>query len=1002
MRKMVGLDHQEGWREVGTIDDIPRLGARVVATARGDVAIFRTAADEIFALDDRCPHKGGPLSQGIVHGRHVTCPLHNWVIDLATGEAVAPDRGCTRKVPVQIRDRRVLLYPGPMKDVQTTCPYCGVGCGVVATPDGVGGAAIAGDKGHPANFGRLCSKGAALGETLGLDTRLLHPMVDGARATWDAALDRIAGGLRRTIERYGPDAVAFYLSGQLLTEDYYAANKLMKGFIGSANVDTNSRLCMASSVAGHRRAFGSDTVPGCYEDLDEADLLVLVGSNAAWCHPVLFQRMVRARDQRGARLVTIDVRGTATTESADLALTIKPGTDSVLFCGLLVHLAGGGFIDHTFARAHTEGFEAALSAARRIAPDLATLAKKCCAARADIAAFFDLWAATNRVVTLYSQGVNQSWRGTDKVNAIINCHLAAGRIGIPGAGPFSLTGQPNAMGGREVGGLANQLAAHMGFSPAEIDRVGRFWGAPRMAQHEGLKAVGMFEAIARGGIKALWVIATNPAVSLPRADAMRAALGKLDLLVISDSVRSTDTIGAGPHVLLPAAAWGEKEGTVTNSERRISRQRAFAPPAGEAKPDWWALSEVARRMGFGAAFDYKGPVTIFREHAALSAFENNGTRDFDLGSLAGLSDADYDALTPLQWPAPIGGAGGTKRMFADGRFFSPSRRASFIAVEEPGLAEAPDADFPFLLNTGRVRDQWHTMTRTGLSPKLASHVPDPFVEVNPDDASKLGLSDDGFGFVCTANGSAVLRVNITAAQVPGRIFVPIHWNDETAGRARVGALVHSFTDPHSGQPDSKAIPADIAPVCFAAHGFVLARRRMPLPGSSAYAWNAIDGGYAARFATNEPFAALFEALASGSHGAERVTCDPAKGLFRAALLLRERLDAVLFFGPEREVPSWSCVADAWRLERLDAAACRSLLAGRSASAHFDSSPTICACFGVKSWAILAAIADGASSTEAIGARLDAGTNCGSCLPELRRMIAAAGRAQDKTDAHLPV
>jgi assimilatory nitrate reductase catalytic subunit len=887
--------------------------------------------------------------------------------------------------------------------IHTTCPYCGVGCGVVAAPDGAGGAAITGDESHPANFGRLCSKGAALGETLGLETRLLHPMVDGTSATWDAALDRIAGGLRRTIERHGPDAVAFYLSGQLLTEDYYVANKLMKGFIGAANVDTNSRLCMASSVVGHKRAFGSDTVPGCYEDLDEADLLVLVGSNAAWCHPVLYQRMVRPREQRGSRMVTIDVRGTATTESADLALTIKPGMDGVLFCGLLIHLAGGGFIDHVFAGAHTEGFEAALAAARKIAPDLATVANKCGAARTDIATFFDRWAETKRVVTLYSQGVNQSWQGTDKVNAIINCHLATGRIGIPGAGPFSLTGQPNAMGGREVGGLANQLAAHMGFSTAEIDRVGRFWGAPRMAQHEGLKAVAMFEAIARGGIKALWIISTNPAVSLPRANDIRAALTKLDLLVISDNVRSTDTIGAGPHVLLPAAAWGEKDGTVTNSERRISRQRAFAPPAGEAKPDWWAVSEVAKRMGFGAAFDYAAPAAIFREHAALSAFENNGTRDFDLGALAGLSDADYDALAPLQWPAPADAAGGTKRMFADGRFFTPSGRARFIAIEEPVLAEPPGADYPFLLNTGRVRDQWHTMTRTGLSPRLASHMPDPFVEVNPDDARKLGLAGDRFAWVWTAHGSAVLRVNITAAQVPGRIFVPIHWSDETAGRARVGALVHRFTDPHSGQPNSKAIPADLAPVCFAAHGFVLARRRVPLPGGTAYAWNAIEGGYAARFATNEPFAALFEALASGSHSAERASYnDPATGIFRAALILRGRLDAVLFFGREREVPPWSCLDEAWRLERLDDAARRSLLAGGTASADFDANPTICACFGVKSRAILAAIADGACSTEAVGARLNAGTNCGSCLPELSRMIATAGRARDKTDADLLV
>ena len=402
--------------------------------------------------------------------------------------------------------------------VHTTCPYCGVGCGVAVTPDGAGGAAVAGDKNHPANFGRLCSKGSALGETLGLESRLLHPMVDGARATWDVALQRIADGLRQTIERHGPEAVAFYLSGQLLTEDYYVANKLMKGFIGSANVDTNSRLCMSSSVAGHKRAFGSDTVPGCYEDLDEADLLVLVGSNAAWCHPVLYRRMVQTREKRGTRIVTVDVRGTATTESADLALTIAPGMDAVLFCGLLVHLADGDFIDRAFVRAHTEGLEAAIAEARRIAPDIATVAKKCGAARADIAAFFDLWATTKRVVTLYSQGVNQSWQGTDKVNAILNCHLATKRIGIPGSGPLSLTGQPNAMGGREAGGLANQLAAHMGFSADEIDRVGRFWGAPRMARREGLKAVAMMEAVERRDIKALWIMGTNPAVSLPRAD----------------------------------------------------------------------------------------------------------------------------------------------------------------------------------------------------------------------------------------------------------------------------------------------------------------------------------------------------------------------------------------------------------------------------------------------------------------------------------------------------
>jgi assimilatory nitrate reductase catalytic subunit len=342
-------------------------------------------------------------------------------------------------------------------------------------------------------------------------------------------------------------------------------------------------------------------------------------------------------------MVTIDVRGTATTESADLALTIKPGMDGVLFCGLLVHLADGGFIGRAIAEAHAEGFEAALAAARRIAPDLAVVAKSAAPrARTSWPCSLSGQRQTASPLSIARGSTNPGKAPTRSAPSY--CHLATGRIGIPGAGPFSLTGQPNAMGGREVGGLANQLAAHMGYWPAEIDRVGRFWGAPRMAQHEGLKAVAMFEAIARGGIKALWIMATNPAVSLPHADEMRAALTSLDVLVISDNVRSTDTIGAGPHVLLPAAAWGEKDGTVTNSERRISRQRAFAPPAGEARPDWWAVSEVAKRMGFGAAFDYAGPAAIFREHAALSAFENNGTRDFDLGGLAGLSDTEYDAL----------------------------------------------------------------------------------------------------------------------------------------------------------------------------------------------------------------------------------------------------------------------------------------------------------------------------------------------------------------------
>ena len=616
--------------------------------------------------------------------------------------------------------------------MRTTCPYCGVGCGVLATPDGKGGAAIKGDPEHPANAGRLCSKGSALGETLGLETRLLHPMVDGARTSWPAALDHVAERLAAVRAEHGPEAIAFYLSGQLLTEDYYVANKLAKGFIGTPHVDTNSRLCMASSVAGHRRAFGADVVPQCYDDLELADLVVLAGSNAAWCHPVLYQRIQTARAERGMRVVNIDPRRTATCEGADLHLPIKPGTDGYLWSGLLVWLAERKLIDVAFIEEHTRGFSWALRRACALAPNLDAVADATGIDRQAIAVFFGWFASTSRVVSCYSQGVNQSAQGTDKVNAIINCHLATGRIGKPGSGPLSLTGQPNAMGGREVGGLANMLAAHMGFSEAERDRVRRFWNAPNLVSGQGLKAVDMFDAVADGRIKALWVMGTNPAVSLPRADAVRAALARLDLLVVSENVASNDTV-AHAHVRLPAAAWGEKDGTVTNSERCISRQRAFLPLPGSARPDWWMLSEVARRLGYGEAFAYRSADEIFQEHARLSGFENEGERAFDISGADASSREAFDRIEPFQWPLR-GGDAPTPRLFADGGFFTEDGKARFVAIAPPRLSAAVSDAWPFVLNTGRVRDQWHTMTRTGLSPRLSTHIAEPFVEIHPDDA----------------------------------------------------------------------------------------------------------------------------------------------------------------------------------------------------------------------------------------------------------------------------
>jgi assimilatory nitrate reductase catalytic subunit len=782
---------------------------------------------------------------------------------------------------------------------------------------------------------------------------------------------------------------------------------------------------MASSVAGHRRAFGADTVPGVYADLDAADLLVLAGSNAAWCHPVLFQRMLQNRQERGAKIVVVDPRRTATAHEADLFLPIAPGTDTALFAGLLVHLAEKGALDRTYVAAHTTGFALALARAREIAGDVAATARATGLAEDDIARFFSLFRMTTRVVTCYSQGVNQSAQGTDKVNAIINCHLATGRIGKPGAGPFSLTGQPNAMGGREVGGLANQLAAHMGFSPQEVDRVGRFWHAPRMAAREGRKAVQMFDAIARGEIKALWVMATNPAVSLPRAAAVREALRTLELFVVSENVASNDTVNAGVQLLLPAAAWGEKDGTVTNSERCISRQRAFLPLPGEAKPDWQIVSEVAQRMGFADAFSYRTAGDVFREHAALSAFENDGTRDFDLGGLAAMSDAEYDALAPVQWPVPalirhpeVAGAAGPRRMtvddslhssgrrpsrlallapqgdgekrfFASGKFFTPDRKARFVAPELPAAKEPTSAAFPLRLNTGRIRDQWHTMTRTGKSPRLGAHLPEPFVEVHPDDAAAAGLCDGGFARIATAHGAGIARVVVTEDQRPGSLFVPIHWSRETCSSVPVGDLVASHTDPLSGQPEAKATPAAIAPVEMPLRGFARTRRQLALPAGTWWARVAVADGwdYLIASASGPLIWHDFAHRAFGDDVRLAEDMDSVGTGYRAAAFQDGAVEGCLSIGRGDLATQWSAV----RL--LLAAGAPADEAGAVPIVPIpddrwtETEPVVCACFGVGMAAIRKAVCAGAGSASELGRALGAGTNCGSCLPELKRIVA---------------
>ena len=933
----------------------------------------------------------------------------------------------------------------------TTCPYCGVGCGVLVRRDdtpsdsplsqrGDGGDSprfsVRGDPDHPANLGRLCSKGAALAETLGLDDRLLHPEIDGRQTTWDEALDAVADRFAAVIREHGPDAVAFYVSGQLLTEDYYVANKLMKGYIGSGNIDTNSRLCMSSAVVGHKRAFGMDTVPGCYEDLEIADLVVLVGANTAWAHPVVFQRLVAAKQARPEMMVVvIDPRRTATCEilqaPTDLHLAIKPGSDAWLFNGLLNHLRregdNSGGIDWSYLENHVEGFGTALEEVGGLT--LPKVAAACGLAEADVAQFFRLFTRTPRTVTLFSQGINQSTSGVDKVNAILNVHLATGRVGLPGASPFSITGQPNAMGGREVGGLANQLAAHMDVVPECIERVGRFWQAaakggavpsaggcdpaanagdagmacpqpappshppatPNMTHRPGLKAVELFEAVHSGQVKAVWIMATNPAVSLPEADRVIAALKKCEFVVVSDVTRHTDT-AALAHVLLPAAAWGEKDGTVTNSERRISRQRAFLPLPGEARPDWWIINQVAHRLGHGPAFAFDGPADIFREHAALSAFENDGRRDFDLGALALLDAAGYADMAPVQWPVPVDRPQGTQRLFFQGRYFTANGKARMIARAPRGPAHPISAAQPFIFNTGRVRDQWHTMTRTGKAARLLAHIAEPYIEMHPADVRRAEVRPGALARVRSGRGEMLARVVESVDQRPGSVFAPIHWNAQFSAKARVDALVYAATDEISGQPEFKHAPVAVEPYPATWHGFVLARRPM--------AWN--DAGYW----TKVRAAACWRFELAGMDGqwdcSERLHAefgpegdwiemkDRAVNRYRAALVRGGRVEMVCFFDRDHAaLPPRHWLEALFGKESLGKDERAALLMGRPTQAAPDTGPIVCACFGIGENTLRKAIAQGAANVEDLGIRLKAGTNCGSCIPELRKLLPRA-------------
>jgi assimilatory nitrate reductase catalytic subunit len=744
-------------------------------------------------------------------------------------------------------------------------------------------------------------------------------------------------------------------------------------------------------VAAHKRAFGADAVPVCYEDIETADLVVIVGSNYAWAHPVLYQRLAAAKKSRpDMRVVVVDPRRTATCDIADLHLAIAPGTDAYLFNGLLHHLRREDALDLAYVEEHVEGFAAAFEAARAVS-SIPAVAQVCGVAETDVGEFFRLFARTERCVTIFSQGVNQSSSGVDKANAIINVHLATGRIGRPGMGPFSVTGQPNAMGGREVGGLANQLAAHLDFSDAaSVDLVARFWNAPNLAQEPGLKAVDMFQAIAEGKIKAVWIMGTNPVVSMPDADRVRAALQACELVVVSDCVEHTDTTACA-DILLPAAGWGEKDGAVTNSERRISRQRTFLPTAGEARPDWWIITQVAQRMGFGEAFAYTKPAQIFREHARLSGFENSGARAFDIGALTDMDDTHYDALQPLQWPVNAQSPKGTKRLFGDGKFHTPSGKARMIAVVPRLPAVATDADFPLVLNTGRIRDQWHTMTRTGKVPRLNAHQFEPFVQVHAADAQTHRLQDGGLARLNSRQGSMLARIQVSEDQRRGSVFVPMHWNDAFARSARVDALVAPITDPISGQPESKHTPVRVEPYRTVWQGFVLSRSRLDFK-DAGYCACSQGTGYWRHEIAGEQLPEDWRTwvkTALPDPGEWIEYRDAAMGRYRAACLQDGRLQAVFFIAADQRLPEREWLASLFGQTRLVPADLAGLLSARPPlGAISDTGRIVCACHSVGEKTILNAIqTQGLDSVEAVGQCLKAGTGCGSCIPEIHRILA---------------
>jgi len=904
----------------------------------------------------------------------------------------------------------------PTSTVKTTCCYCGVGCGVLI--DTVNGevTGVRGDPDHPANRGQLCTKGSALHLTTGRSGRLLHPEVRTQRemrrerATWDAALEHTADHFAAAIREHGPDAVAFYVSGQLLTEDYYAFNKLARAVVGTNNIDSNSRLCMSSAVAGYKATLGADGPPACYDDIDAADCLLIAGSNTAWAHPVLFRRIEAARARRpDVKLIVIDPRRTATAAAADLHLAIEPGTDVALFNGMLHVLMWENLVDTAYIDRHTEGYDALRSLVRDYPPR--DVARICGISEEDLVTAARGFGRARAALSLYCMGLNQSSHGTDKNTALINLHLATGHIGKPGAGPFSLTGQPNAMGGREVGAMANLYSGHRDVtSDADRAEVGRFWGLRSLTARPGRTAVEMFEALRSGEIKCVWIACTNPAHSMPDQAMVHEALQRADLVVLQDAYAGTET-AAYADVLLPATTWAEKNGTMTNSERRVSRVRPAVAAPGEARHDWQIAAHFARRLeqrlrpGLPALLPYTTPEQIHDEHRWL-------TRGRDL-DIAALSYEILDTRGPQQWPFRNGAAQGRARLYEDGVFATPSGRARFVAAPYRPVAEAIDARFPFRLITARLRDQWHGMSRTGRAARLYGHAGEPSIGVHPADLARRGLHAGQLVHVESRRGRVTLAVEADDSVQPGTASLPMHWGARLLGgadAAGVNALTLPACDPVSHQPELKHCGVRITPaklehrlVAFAsardADAVRLLSAASELLRRFQYAHcvmlSGVEAGVLLRVADARPIAkamldVIDELFRVNAHDTLRYD-DPRLGVGRRVRIADDRIVSVRLSG--------DTAPEAWLKElfvsgKSVAAMRRMLLAPAMPASAPSRGRIVCSCRNVAQTEIESSLSrhHGGDALEALQHELKCGTQCGSCVPEVRQLIAASAAA----------